>query len=167
MVVLPVVVMLLLLELGLVRRRLVGIRGRGMVRRRVCRLPRRRRRKKTKAADSTPAEKAETGAGTGAKKTAAKSTAKKSEFEPLPTVDPARPRTKLTAKCSRGRGGATVSFRGSSKAGSRSSQTPAASTEHPEPTRAPRTKETAKCSRGRGGATASSRGGISDSCGFN
>lgn len=57
--------------------------------------------KKTKAADSTPAKKAETGAGTGAKKTAAKSSAKKSEPEPLSMIDPARPRTKLTAKCSR------------------------------------------------------------------
>lgn len=108
--------------------------------------------KKTKAADSTPAKKAETGAGTGAKKTAAKSSAKKSEPEPLSMIDPARPRTKLTAKCSRGRGGAT--------AGSRSSQAPAASTD-PEPAQPPRTKQTAKCSRGRGGATASSRGGIS------
>lgn len=114
--------------------------------------------RKTKAANSTPAKKAETGAGTGAKKTAAKPTAKKSEPEPLPTVDPARPRTKQTAKCSRG--GATISSRGGSTAGSRNSQTPAASTD-PEPAQPPRAKQAAKFSRGRGDATASSRGGIS------
>lgn len=114
--------------------------------------------KKTKAADLTPAKKTETGAGV--KKPAAKSSAKKSEPEPLPMVDPARPRTKLTAKCSRGRGGATVGSRGGSTAGSRSSQIPAASID-PEPAQPPRTKQTAKCSRGRGGATASSREGIS------
>lgn len=108
--------------------------------------------KKTKTANSTPAKNTE--AGNGAKKTATKTSAEKSEPAPMPTADPARPRTKQTAKCSRG--AATVGSRGASTVGSRNNRTPAVT--EPEPMRPPRTKQTAKCSRVRGGATASSRG---------